>query len=389
MDAKELSEKQAMFQREAEQLKKNQEEQDQREREEAWVKYEKTWTEKGVKFLYNFAPNKLTLTAKNAKWVAAGLPSCYLPMPVRTLPKVFSSAAIMDAYFERTTSEKPLDPCPFGAQTHVDHIRGSLERWTKPALRTSNTHCMALQCMLQLYQTESIWWGDVLEGHISELKIHFYHEVAFIDFESGKLGAIATAFEGCNIKYSITAANKNLAFLINQALMCGPGQKLESYKKSARKQLKKMGKEDKIQVAKMDMRFFYRMMNPKSCGCPIGFSKNDKKDVAVYKYDTLVDFALHRSLKSLLAKAKDYGVWSTEYVHKYVVPGGPALTEDDKKMTAGVFYPQACLLRRLIKCCDLGPEENWYVTEDEKKKLRDRKIPMDKRGLVKAWWQGA
>lgn len=388
MDAKELSEKQAMFQREADSLKKKQEEQDRRDKEE-WEKYEKKWNAKGVIFLYNFSGNKLTLTAKNAKWVADGLPPCYLPMPVRKLPEVFSSATIMNAYFETTTSEKPLDPCPFTAQSHVDILQGSLQRWTKPAMRTSNTHCNALQCMLQLYQTESIWWNDVLEGQISELKIHFYKEVAFIDFNSGKLGAIVTAFEDCNISYSIKAANKNLAFLINQSLMCGPGQKLENYKKSARKQLTKMGKEDKIQVAKMDMRFFYRMMNPKSCGSPIGFSKNDKKDVAVYKYDTLVDFALHRSLKSLLAKAKDNGVWSTEYVHKYVVPGGPPLTENDKKMTAGVFYPQACLLRRLIKCCDLGPEENWYVTADQKKMLRDRKIPMDKRGLVKAWWQGA
>lgn len=382
--ARELAE-----QEEQERRRQEKEEQERRRKEKEKRRYT-IERKNGIALLSNFAErNVVPNTDEVWDWSRPGLPDGYLVRPFTGAQKACKRESVkdtMDAFFEECKDETPNDD--FTGRTHVNVLLTSLERWAIADSKSITVNNKANSKLFDLYQQKSVWWDKVTEAQISDLKIRFYATVAFIDCKDGKLAAVVdSAVGGVHIGYSIQSANKNLAMLANQALMCAPGVPIERYKKSLARTLRDKNKADKIWIARMDMRYFYRMMNPEVCGRPVGFSKNDKKDAAVNGYETLVNYALHRSLKSLQDKAKDYGVWSWEYVYPYTVPGGPKLTEEDKKMTAGIYFPQACLFKRLLKNCDLGSEKNWFVTEEQKKMLRDPKIPMDKCGLVKALWQ--
>lgn len=381
----ELAEREALMEKETQEANK---------REKARLRLEKTWAGMGIILIREDGSTEVTHAT--LLWTEKDkLPNAMVVYPtVRGDTKLPNRpvTTVVKEYLKTRKYDTIKDG--YNANTSIGTILENTERWAMPATDSEADEVLAKETNYHLFELSTLrchYWNDVRVGQISELKIHFWRQVAFIDYKTGNLKRICSSQSfSATQGHSIMICNKNLANLINQALSCNPDIPLEEYSESLADTLTGLGREDMIPLCLMDIRYFFRYMNYEGCGYPIGKSRRNKDDPAVTMFSNQINTPLLDSLKHLEKKAVTYGVWSEEFVMPYLNRGGPTLGPQHEKMTNGIFYPQACLLIRLNRNFKLGKEAKWFVTEEEKKKLRNPFLPMDEeRGLVKAQWEQA
>jgi hypothetical protein len=124
----------------------------------------------------------------------------------------------------------------------------------------------------------------------------------------------------------------------------------------------------------MDHFFFTLCMNNECCGSPL--DKSEFKNL----FQGCANIRMIKQIANLEEKMATHGVWSEEYVTPYVKGGiskQHRLTDYNKTMTMGVYFPIACLFVRLVCDLKMPKDDLLFLTENQKLLFKNPEMPMD------------
>ena len=274
----------------------------------------------------------------------------------------------------------------FDSTTPVERLLLSNQRWPPETWGTAH-NCVRIE-----EQRECCWSGGCTEGQMRDLKVRFFQTVAFIDTSQGNLNLVVNhrvlAVGNAQMKRSIGSGIEVCAVLVVTNLTLGCDTTVEESKYSLAERLRQANMDEVLfNIVKHDFLFFRRFMNFKGCGYPLDvFEFKNGLNAACYK-------PLKDSVDSWKKKARDFGVWSEQYVIRYIKqfphPTEPGrklkITQSNKAMVKGIYYPIALLLSRLVSGFYF-PANMEYITKKQKTMLDDPMLPLDKAELVKQMW---
>lgn len=216
------------------------------------------------------------------------------------------------------------------------------------------------------------------------VKCRYFREVAFIDVKDPRMKQLLgnkklTGRNKAHPRGSIVHYIWVCAVLISNNFMFGCNLLDDEMKLSIRRRFDDRDINNQyLHQCLLDFHYYGMYMNFKNAEYPI--KRVDKQK----EYETMLGFSLHGSIKYYEKKAKEYGVWSVEYLSKRT-NDGRKVGNGENVLTKGAFYPIYCLMRRLIPDLKVPEEDSLYLVTDEQKiLLLNPNLPMDKDGKVVA-----